>query len=106
MEFKNVKVETFMPQEYFNELLEKLNSIGALTIENYDSCVSTSVVMGHWRALEGANPFEGKVGVLCEEEELKVEFKSKYELMDKIIEIIKEVHPYEVPVINVYGLLR
>lgn len=106
MNYENIKVETFIPQEYFKELLEALNSISALTIENYDSCVSTSIVMGHWRPLEGANPFQGTVGELCREEEMKVEFKSKYNLMDKIIEKIKEVHPYEVPVINVFPLLK
>lgn len=106
MEFNNFKVETFIPEEYLKDLRRNLNDIGALTIGgNYDNCMSVSKVIGSWRPLNGANPFEGEVGEICEAEECKVEFCCKKEVLKKVIETIKKVHPYEVPVINTIPIL-
>jgi hypothetical protein len=102
MEFQIFKIETFIPEEYIDSLRQNLNSIGALTIGgNYDSCMSTSKVKGSWRPLKGANPFDGEEGKLSIEEEIKVEFCCKRELLKETLKTIKKVHPYEEPVINV-----
>ncbi|ARC83920.1 cutA1 divalent ion tolerance family protein [Clostridium argentinense CDC 2741] len=107
MEFSLVKVEVFIPKEYINKLRYKLNEIGALTIGgNYDNCMSYSMVLGSWRPLEGANPFNGEVGEICEAEEAKVEFCCKRELIKAVVEVVKEIHPYEVPVINVLPIIN
>ncbi|GAA0123510.1 MAG: divalent cation tolerance protein CutA [Clostridium argentinense] len=107
MEFSLVKVEVFIPREYINELRYKLNEIGALTIGgNYDNCMSYSMVVGSWRPLEGANPFNGQIGEICEAEEAKVEFCCKVELIKEVVKIIKIVHPYEVPVINILPIIN
>lgn len=106
VEFNNFKIETFIPEEYLEELRTSLNDIGALTIGgNYDSCMSVSKVTGYWRPLQGASPFEGNVGELCEAEECKVEFCCRKEVIKEAVEIIKKVHPYEVPVINTIPIL-
>lgn len=106
MDFQLFKVETFIPEEYVNELRFELNKVGALTVdEKYDNCMSTSRVKGAWRPLEGTNPYLGEVGEICEAEEIKVEFTCKKEVIRKAIEVIKEVHPYEVPVINVIPVM-
>lgn len=107
MDFKYVKFEVFIPEEYVDGLREALNKIGALTIGgNYDNCMSVSKVIGSWRPLEGADPFNGKVGELCKAEECKVEFTSKKELAKQIMETIISVHPYEVPVINMLPIIN
>lgn len=106
MTFATVKIETFIPEEFIDNLRFELNAIGALTIDGkYDNCMSVSKVMGSWRALEGADPFLGKVGELCEAYEMKVEFVCRFELYKAAVEIIKAVHPYETPVINVLPML-
>lgn len=106
MEFNNFKVETFIPEEYLKELRKSLNDIGALTIGgNYDNCMTVYKVTGSWRPLEGANPFEGELGKLCEAEECRVEFCCKKEVLKEAIKTIKKVHPYEVPVINTIPIL-
>lgn len=106
MEFSIFKVETFIPEEYVKQLRESLNNIGALSIGgNYDNCMSVYKVMGSWRPLEGADPFEGKIGEICEAEECKVEFTCRREIIKEAVETIKKVHPYEVPVVNVIPIL-
>ena len=100
------KIETFIPEDHIIELREKLNSIGALTIDGiYDNCLTTTKVTSYWRPLKGANPFLGKVGELAMEEELKVEFCCQGTMMQIAVDAIKEIHPYEKPVIIVIPIM-
>lgn len=102
-----IKVETYIPSGYIDELREKLNGVGALTIDNiYDNCITTSKVTSYWRPLDGADPFLGEIGVLAKEEELKVEFCCNRDRMEQVVKIIKEVHPYEKPVIIIIPIIR
>lgn len=57
-------------------------------------------VEGHWRPLEGANPFDGTVGQVQTRPEVKMEFRIKEEEREEVQRIIDRVHPYEVPVVN------
>lgn len=107
LNFENCKIETFIPEEYVDRLRERLNTEGVLTIGgNYDNCMSVSKVQGYWRPLSGANPFDGQVGKLSCEEECKVEFCCRSQLAKIAVDVIREVHPYEVPVINVLPMLN
>jgi hypothetical protein len=107
MEFNIFKIETFIPEEYVKNLRKSLNDIGALTVGgNYDNCMAVSKVTGSWRPLEGADPFKGEVGQICEAEECKVEFCCNKEILKETVAVIKKVHPYEVPVINVIPILN
>jgi hypothetical protein len=102
LKFETYKVETFIPEEYVTKLRESLNEVGALTIGgNYDNCMSVSKVTGYFRPLKGANPFKGEIGKVSMVEECKVEFCCKSKIVDKAVTTIKEVHPYEEPVINI-----
>jgi hypothetical protein len=106
MEHALVKIETFIPEDYVNKLRDELNSIGALTIDGcYDYCMSVSKVMGSWRPLKGADPFKGQIGEICVAEEAKVEFTCRRSIYKAAVQMIKKVHPYEKPVINVIPLL-
>lgn len=96
------KIETFIPREYLDSLREELNKVNALTIGgNYDNCMAVSKVIGSWRPLNNANPFKGKLGEVCKEEEYKVEFCCRESVVKDAINTIKKVHPYEEPVINI-----
>lgn len=107
MEFNFFKVETFIPEEYLKNLRKSLNDIGALTIGgNYDNCMAVSKVTGSWRPLQGADPFKGEVGEICYAEEYKVEFCCGKEVLIKTVDTIREVHPYEIPIINVIPILN
>ena len=51
-------------------------------------------------------PYLGEVGQISEEPELKVEVTCRTEQVDRTVEAIKRVHPYEEPVVNVIPLYR
>jgi hypothetical protein len=94
-----VKLEIFIPCTHLDVLREALRSVGAGAMGNYDSALSYSLVKGCWRPLEGANPYNGEIGVLTEADEYKVEVCCQDTDLKRTIEAIKAIHPYEMPVI-------
>lgn len=106
MEFKEVKIEIFVPEEYITKLRDELNKANALKIGDYDNVISITKVKGYWRPLEGSNPFNGEVGQICKGEECKVELRCKREYVKNAIKVIKEIHPYEEPVINIIPIIN
>jgi hypothetical protein len=102
--FTDVKLEIFVPQEYALKIRDELAKIGVGRIGNYDHCMAMYPVQGSFRPLEGANPFEGKVGEISEGTEYKMEINCRRELVIEAIKVIKSVHPYEEPLINIFPL--
>ena len=106
MDLKYCKLEIFLPPSHLEVLQKALQEVDAGHIGNYDSCMSVSPVTGYWRPLDGCNPYIGTNGEISCEPELKVEVTVYTENVDKTIEVVKAVHPYEEPVINVIPLWR
>jgi hypothetical protein len=102
--FTDVKLEIFVPQEYALKIRDGLAKIGAGRIGNYDHCMAMYPVQGAYRPLEGANPFEGKVEIISESVEYKIEVNCKRELVNDALKVIKSIHPYEEPLINIFPL--
>lgn len=100
-----LKVELFIPEEYVVEMANELNESDILQEGNYDYCFSVTETIGHWRPLEGANPYEGEIGVVSQEKEIKMEFRIREEDREEVQHIIDRVHPYEKPVINYLSLI-
>ncbi len=100
-----VKVEVYIPEEYVPDLRESLNEGGYLREGAYDSVMAVHKVTGSWRPLEGARPFEGRIGELCTSEEVKAEFRCRRGDIGDVERIVRSIHPYEVPVINFIPLL-
>ena len=102
--FTEVKLEIFVPQEYALKIRDELAKIGVGQIGNYDHCVAIYPVQRSYRPLEGANPFEGKIGEISEGVEYKIEVNCKRELVNDAIKVIRNVHPYEEPLINIFPM--
>jgi hypothetical protein len=100
-----VKLEIFIPVSHFEQFRDTLRSVGAGAFGNYDSVLSYSQVKGCWRPLEGATPHIGEIGVLCTEDEYKVEVCCRADSLERTVTAIRESHPYEEPVINVIPLM-
>jgi hypothetical protein len=98
------KLEIFIPAEYVDELLETLASAHAGEIGNYDHCTSITQVQGTYRPLEGAQPAVGEVGKLFWGSEYKVEVNCREDTLIEVIQAVRNMHPYEEPVINVVPL--
>jgi len=105
-DFRYCKLEIFIPASHLAALQEALQSVDAGHIGNYDSCMSYFEVTSCWRPLKGANPFIGEENKISTEPELKVEVTCLRENVERTIEAIKRVHPYEEPVINAIPLYR
>ena len=105
MDFDYYKLEIFIPETHFRVLQKALQEVDAGHIGNYDSCLSYSRVTGTWRPLEGTHPYIGSEGEISEEPEFKVEVTIKADALAETVEKIKQVHPYEEPVINIIPLI-
>ncbi len=100
------KLEIFIPESHLALLKETLINCDAGHIGKYDACLSYSHVIGSWRPLEGTHPFSGEIGKIYSQQEIKVEVTCRLEDLDKVISAVKNIHPYEEPVINAIPLLR
>lgn len=106
MQFEHFKLEIFIPETHLEVLQKALKEVDAGHIGNYDCCLSYSKVTGCWRPLDGTTPYIGSVGEISSEPELKVEVCCKAERLRETKKAIKNVHPYEEPVINVIPLFE
>ncbi|MDY3118237.1 MAG: hypothetical protein SOW18_01720 [Peptoniphilus sp.] len=95
-----LKVEIFVPEDFVVELANHLNEADIFREGNYDYTFSTTKVQGHWRPLEGADPYDGVIGQVQVREEVKMEFRIAEEDREEVQRIIDRIHPYEVPVVN------
>lgn len=102
--FTHVKLEIFVPQDYSLKLRDELAKIGVGRLGNYDHCVAIYPVQGYFRPLPGAEPFEGEHGKVTEVAEHKLEVNCERGLIDEAIKVIKSVHPYEEPLVNIIPL--
>lgn len=102
---KYVKLEIFIPETHFSQLRNTLRAVGAGQSGNYDSCLAYSRVIGSWRPLEGASPYNGIIGELCEAPELKVEVRVELSRLKETMEAVRAIHPYETPVIFTIPLM-
>ncbi|WP_242239506.1 divalent cation tolerance protein CutA [Bacillus cereus group sp. BfR-BA-01309] len=106
MQFSEVKIEVFIPEEYIEILRNELNKIGASKMGKYGHCLSYSSVKGYWRPLDDASPFNGEIGQICEGQECKIEIKCKRDLVKDALEVINEIHPYETTMIYIIPILN
>ncbi len=106
MEYREVKIEVYIPIGFVEELRNGLNSIGACHIGKYDNCISVIQVSGYWRPLDGAQPYDGEVGEISYGQECQVEVRCKTEFVKDAIKMIRKIHPYEEPVYNIIPLVN
>ena len=100
------KLEIFVPPSHLETVAEALAQADAGHIGQYDRCLSFSPVTSRWRPLAGTHPYLGEVGALSREAELKVEVTCRTSRVAETVDAVKQVHPYEEPVINVIPLYR
>ena len=106
LKFTELKLEIFIPASYLPGLRSALQSVHAGVLGNYDSCLAYSNVTGSWRPLPGSHPYLGTEGEVTEETEIKVEVNILAENLEKTLDAVHKVHPYEEPLVNVIPLLN
>ena len=101
-----VKLEIYTPAEYIIALRDSLTALGACKIGSYDHVISWQETKGCWRPLEDSNSFQGEKGSVCTGEEVKLEVRCPVGLVSEAQKVIREIHPYEEPVINIIPLIN
>lgn len=103
---ETVKLVFFVPEEYRHKVMKALFSGGAGAIGKYSCCSFSSAGRGTYMPSAGAEPFEGSAGKMSCVEEVRVEAVVKRSKLDHVLEVVREVHPYETMEYNIYPLLR
>ena len=101
-----VKIVVFVPVSHADVLRKAMAEAGSGHIGNYDFCSFSLKGQGRFRPLEGATPFIGEQGKVEVVEEERLETICPVRGLGKLLEAIKEAHPYEEPAIDIYPLLN
>ncbi len=104
MQSKNVKLVVFVPENHTEKVRQAMGEAGAGVIGNYNFCSFSSKGIGRFLPVEGANPAIGEVGKLEEVIEERIEVVVSREILSKVIEAMKKVHPYEEVAFDIHAL--
>lgn len=100
-----VKIVVNIPEAYLDVVRNAILNAGAGVIGNYTHCSNTSKIIGTFKPNKNANPFLGEVGNMEYVNEEKLEVQCNIEGAKRIIGVIRDVHPYEEPGIDIIPLL-
>ena len=106
IDIEKVKISVFIPEEKVSELRDAVCHAGAGVIGNYSYCTSSSKVLGTFKPNEKANPYVGIHNTLEFVDEIKIEFMCDVKLVKNILKVIRKIHPYEEPCIDIIPLLE
>jgi len=101
----NLKIVTYVPPHFLESVTQAFFKADAGRIGQYASCSFLIEGTGTFLPLEGAHPFVGNSGQLEKVREVRIEITlSDPNRLSNVIETVKQCHPYEEPVIDVYTL--
>ena len=98
------KVSVFIPENEYEKVQNVLFRYHAGEFKNYDKASFSTNGIGTFRALEGSNPYVGKVNEMENVKEIKLEMIIDKKYLDNAIENMIKVHPYEVVAYDVIKL--
>lgn len=89
------KLTVFTPTAHAAEVRNCLFENGAGEIGNYSECSYNSSGMGSFKPGPGAAPYSGVKGERSETDEVKIEVLLHNHQINKVLNSVKQVHPYE-----------
>ena len=101
-----VTIVTTVPESHADKVREAMGRAGAGEVGNYSFCSFSVKGIGRFRPGTGASPFLGKEGVLETVQEERIETVCRKEKLEDVLEAIKEAHPYEETVIDIYPVYK
>ncbi|WP_201576077.1 YqfO family protein [Psychrobacter sp. H8-1] len=99
------KLTVFIPDNALELVKSALFAAGAGTIGNYEHCCWQVQGTGQFKPLAGSNPHIGAHDRLEEVDEWRVEMVVATANIAKVIEALKQAHPYETPAYDVVEVL-
>lgn len=103
---KNVKIVTFVPETHADIVRKAMGDAGGGRIGNYSHCSFSVKGKGRFTPLAGSNPTIGELGKPEEVDEERIEMICEFALLDKVIDAMKSVHPYEEIAYDVYPFVE
>jgi hypothetical protein len=101
----NRRLVVFVPPEALEAVRDAVFAAGAGRIGDYERCSWSTLGIGTFRALPGADPAVGKVGREERVAELRLETVFPEERQDDVVAAVRRAHPYEEPAFDIYPLL-
>ena len=94
----------YVPETHLDAVKKAVFAAGGGRIGRYDSCCWQALGQGQFRPLEGSQAFLGRVGLVEQVVEWKVELVVADELIHDAVKALKQSHPYETPAFDVWRL--
>jgi hypothetical protein len=98
------KLVVFVPVDSVDAVRDAVFAAGAGRIGDYERCSWYTEGTGTFRALPGARPAVGDVGVEERVPELRLETVFPSGRRDDIVAALRAAHPYEEPAFDIYVL--
>jgi hypothetical protein len=100
-----VKLVVFVPEENADDVRQALGEAGAGKIGDYTFCSYSIKGVGRFIPGDTADPHIGQSGKMESVNEERIEVACDKSQVADIIRVIKDVHPYEEVVIDIYPML-
>jgi dinuclear metal center YbgI/SA1388 family protein len=98
------KIVVYVPVAETEAMIDALAAAGAGRIGEYERAAWSSIGVGTFRPLAGANPTVGQVGEIERVEESRVEMVLPRHRRRAVIEALRAAHSYEEPAFDVFEL--
>ncbi len=105
MQDEVVKIVVFVPETHADSVRKVLGNAEAGLVGDYKHCSFSVKGVGRFIPLVTANPTIGEIGKLQEVIEERIETVCFKKDLEKVIDAIKDIHPYEEVAIDVYPLV-
>lgn len=106
MQFKRVKITTFVPLTHAAVVRQALGDAGAGQIGEYSFCSYSVTGTGRFKPSATADPHIGKPGELEAVEEERIEVACARDKASLVITALKSTHPYEEVAFDIVPLLE
>ncbi len=100
-----VKLVVFVPETHADIVRKTMGEAGAGVVGHYGFSSFSVKGTGRFKPEKGAHPTIGQVGRMEEVSEERIETVCEKKDLEKIIQAIKAVHPYEEVALDVYPLV-
>lgn len=107
IDIKKVKIVVTIPTENTKAVMDAICKAGAGTLpgSNYTYCTTCVRSLGTFLPGDNANPYIGKKNKLEVVQEDKLEVVCEIQKVKHVIKVLREVHPYEEPAIDIIPLI-
>lgn len=98
------KFVVFVPADYAEKIVSVMDRCGGGHIGNYSGCTFRTEGTGTFRPMDGTTPFIGKKGQFEQVNECRVETIIPSSKLQRLVDEVKQAHPYEEVAHDIYRL--